>query len=49
MLQVTRAGVDEGADEESNEAAYAEVLEYIRVAAQLAFEELADIRHAEKQ
>ena len=49
MLQITRASVDEGADEESNEAAYAEVLEYIRVAAQLAFEELADIRHAEKQ
>ena len=49
MLQITRAGVDEEADEESNEAAYAEVLEYIRVAAQLAFEELADIRHAETQ
>lgn len=49
MLQITRAGVDEEADEETNEAAYAEIVEYLRVAAQLAYEELSDIRHAEKQ
>lgn len=45
MLQITRAGLDEGADNEDNEAAYAELVEYLRVAAQLAFEELADIRN----
>ncbi|MDJ0711887.1 MAG: UPF0149 family protein [Woeseiaceae bacterium] len=49
MLQITRAGVDEDSDEEANEAAYAELVEYLRVAAQLAYEELADIRHADDQ
>ena len=49
MLQITRADIDEESDVESNEAAYAEVVEYIRVAAQLAYEELVDIRHADKQ
>ena len=49
MLQITRAAIDEESDEETNEAAYAEIVEYIRVAAQLAYEELADIRHAEEK
>ena len=49
MLQITRAAIDEESDEEDNEAAYVEVVEYIRVAAQLAYEELADIRHTEKK
>ena len=49
MLQITRAAVDEETDAETNEAAYAEILEYIRVAAQLAYEELSDIRHAEEK
>ena len=49
MLQITRAGVDEESDNETNEAAYVEIVEYIRVAAQLAYEELSDIRHAEEQ
>ena len=49
MLQITRAGVDEEVDEEVNEAAYAEIVEYLRVAAQLAYEELSDIRHADEQ
>jgi uncharacterized protein YgfB (UPF0149 family) len=44
MLQITRAAVDEDCDEESDEAAYAELVEYVRVAAQLAYEELADLR-----
>jgi yecA family protein len=48
MLQITRAAVDEESDAESNESAYAELYEYIRVAAQLAYEELSDIRHAEE-
>ena len=46
MLQITRAAVDEDCDEESDEAAYAELVEYVRVAAQLAYEELADLRQA---
>jgi hypothetical protein len=49
MLQITRAVVDEESDAETNEAAYAEILEYMRVAAQLAYEELSDIRHAEER
>ena len=49
MLQITRAAVDEESDEETNEAAYAELVEYIRVAAQLAYEELTDIRHADQE
>ena len=44
MLQLTRAAVDEDTDEESNEAAYAEIVEYVRVAAQLTYEELAALR-----
>ena len=48
MLQITHAVVGEESDAESNEAAYAEIVEYVRVAAQLAYEELSDIRHAEE-
>lgn len=43
MLEISRAMVGDD-DEESNELAYAELVEYIRVAAQLAYEELADLR-----
>ena len=46
MLQITRATVDEEGDKETNEAAYAELVEYLRVAAQLAYEELAGYRDA---
>ena len=44
LLQITRAAVDDDCDEESDEAAYVELVEYVRVAAQLAYEELADLR-----
>lgn len=44
MLQITRAGAAEEDDDDSEENAYAELIEYLRVAAQLAYEELADIR-----
>ncbi len=44
MLQITRAAVDEDCDEESDEAAYTELVEYVRVAAQLTYEELAELR-----
>lgn len=44
MLEITRAEVGDDDDEE-NESAYTELVEYIRVATQLAYEELADIRN----
>jgi hypothetical protein len=44
LLEITRAAVDENDDRESNEEAYVELVEYIRVAAQLAYEELAEFR-----
>ena len=44
LLQITRAEVDDATDEETNEAAYAELVEYLRVAAQLAYEELSPFR-----
>lgn len=44
MLEITRAGCDEDADAESEEAAYVELVEYLRVAAQLVYEELAGLR-----
>lgn len=46
MLQITRAEVDDDSDEEADEEAYAEIVEYLRVATQLTYEELADLRHA---
>ena len=44
MLQMTRAMVEDDGDDESDEEAYAELVEYLRVATQLAYEELADLR-----
>lgn len=44
MLQITRAALDEESDLEENEMAYVELVEYLRVAAQLCYEELADLR-----
>jgi uncharacterized protein YgfB (UPF0149 family) len=45
MLQITRATAeDEGEDEDGLDEAYIELVEYLRVAAQLAYEELADFR-----
>ena len=45
VLQITRAAVSE--DEEDDEEALTEIEEYLRVAAQLVYEELADLRSAE--
>lgn len=45
VLHITRAEFDDTSDEETNEAAYFELVEYLRVAAQLSYEELSDIRH----
>lgn len=43
MLEITRATVGDE-DEDSTETAYSELVEYIRVAVQVAYEELADLR-----
>ena len=42
--EISRAGVDSTQDEESNEAAYTELVEFVRVGVQLLFEELAALR-----
>ncbi len=47
MLQITRAAADEDSDDETNEEAYAEVVEYLRVAVQLTYEELVEFRPAD--
>ncbi len=44
LLQMTRAAFDDDDDLEESEQAYSELVEYARVAAQLAYEELAEIR-----
>lgn len=44
FLQITRAVADEETRAETNEKAYTELVEYVRVAAQLAYEELAGVR-----
>ena len=46
MLQITRAAADEESDDETNEEAYAELVEYLRVAVQLTYEELVEFRPA---
>ncbi|MDJ0907662.1 MAG: UPF0149 family protein [Woeseiaceae bacterium] len=45
VLQITRAAVSE--DEDDDEDALIEIVEYLRVAAQLVYEELADLRSPE--
>lgn len=44
LLQITRAEADDEASSDDDEAAYFELVEYVRVAAQLAYEELAEVR-----
>jgi uncharacterized protein YgfB (UPF0149 family) len=44
MLQITRAAAADQGDEESDDDAYAELVEYLRVAAQLTYEELVEFR-----
>ena len=44
FIEISRAGVDATQDEESNEAAYAELVEFVRVGVQLLFEELGVLR-----
>jgi uncharacterized protein YgfB (UPF0149 family) len=47
LLEITRATAEESGDEETTEEAYVELVEYIRVAAQLTYEELAWLRSQE--
>jgi uncharacterized protein len=42
--EITRVGVDTGDDDEQNESAYAELVEFVRVGVQLVFEELETLR-----
>jgi len=44
MLQITRAVSGDEQDEDGEEEAFVELVEYLRVAAQLMYEELADFR-----
>jgi uncharacterized protein YgfB (UPF0149 family) len=44
MLQITRAVAADDSNEGADEEAYVELVEYLRVAAQLTYEELAEIR-----
>ena len=46
LTEITRAGVDDQDGEESNEGAYAELVEFVRVGVQLLYEELSAARHA---
>ena len=44
LTEITRVGVDDGQSEETNESAYAELVEFVRVGVQLLFEELEPLR-----
>ena len=44
LAEITRAGVDEREGEEANEAALAELVEFVRVGVQVVFEELGALR-----
>jgi len=44
MLQITRACVEDEIDSQTDEESYAELVEYLRVAAQLTYEELVEFR-----
>lgn len=46
LAQITCASVDAGESEDSNESAYTELVEFVRVGVQLLFEELAPARRA---
>jgi len=49
MLQITRATVDANDDEATNEEAFVEIVAYLRIAAQLIYEELAELRPGQTQ
>ena len=47
LTEITRVGVDSGDSEESNESAYSELVEYVRVGVQLVFDELGAMRETQ--
>lgn len=49
MLQITRAAAEPDSDDEDTDEAYTELVEYVRVAVQLAFEELASFRRPSRE
>jgi uncharacterized protein YgfB (UPF0149 family) len=48
MLEMTRASADDDDESEGNEEALTELIEYLRVAAQLVYEELAELRRPQE-
>jgi hypothetical protein len=44
LTEISRVGVDIAQSEESNESAYAEIVEFVRVSVQVIFEELEPLR-----
>ena len=44
LTEITHVGVDDGQSQETNESAYAELVEFVRVGVQLLFEELEPLR-----
>ena len=44
ITEITHVGVDDGQSAETNEGAYAELVEFVRVGVQLMFDELAPLR-----
>ena len=46
LMAISHAAVDPGQGEEANEAAYAELVEFVRVGVQVVFEELAPLRQS---
>ena len=46
LIAISSAAVDPMQSEESNESAYAELVEFVRVGVQVVFEELASLRHS---
>ncbi|HUN24700.1 MAG TPA: UPF0149 family protein [Steroidobacteraceae bacterium] len=49
LTEITRVGVDTAESPESNEGAYAELVEFVRVGVQLVFDELEPLRAAPPQ
>lgn len=47
LVEISRATTDNESDSEATEKAFSELVEYLRVAAQLAYEELAQFREAD--
>ncbi|HUN71314.1 MAG TPA: UPF0149 family protein, partial [Steroidobacteraceae bacterium] len=44
LTEISRVGVDIAQTEESNESAYAELVEFVRISVQVVFEELEPLR-----